>query len=224
MTSPTGTRARTGAARSTTRIATCTTTVRSTVLRAARTAHPARVPLGGLAPATHRRQAVRQAQRWLTDESVVLLDTESTDLDGQLVEMAITDVRGVALFSSLVRPSTPVAPGARAVHGISDEELQDAPDLLGLVPQLRAVLAGRHVIAYNARFYRGLLRREGARIGHDLLTSTRWGCGMHCYTRFQGRVDSRGRHLRASRLPGARHRAVGDCRSLAEVLQEIAAG
>ena len=211
MTSPTGT----GAGR-------CTTT--STVLRPTRTAHPARVPLGGLAPATHRRQAVRQAQRWLADESVVLLDTESTDFDGQLVEIAITDAQGAPLFNSLVRPTTPVAPGARAVHGISDEELQDAPDLLALVPQLHTVLTGRHVIAYNARFDRGLLRREGERIGFDLLAFTRWGCGMHCYTRFQGHVDSRGRHLRASRLPRARHRAVGDCRSLAEVLQEIAAG
>ncbi|WP_049821588.1 3'-5' exonuclease [Kineococcus radiotolerans] len=180
--------------------------------------------MGGLAPATHRRQAVRQAQRWLADESSVLLDTESTALDGQLVEIAITDVHGAPLFSSLVRPTTPVDPGARAVHGIGDEELQDAPDLLMVAPQLRAALAGRHVIAYNARFDRGLLRREGERIGVDLLSSTRWGCGMHCYTRFRGRVDSRGRHLRASRLPGARHRAVGDCRSLAEVLQEIAAG
>lgn len=190
----------------------------------ARILRSAQVPLGGLSPATHRRQAIRQAQRWLSDDASILLDTETTDLDGQIVEIAITDVTGTPLFQSLVRPTALVHPAARAVHGLSDETLQDAPHLLELAPQLLTVLQGRRVIAYNAGFDRAVLHRESTRIGVDLLTATRWGCGMRCYTRFQGHLDVRGRRLRAARLPGGLHRAVGDCQSLAGVLQEIAAG
>ena len=83
----------------------------------------------------------------------VILDTETTDLDGYVVEVAVLDAAtGDVLLDTLVNPGCPVQPAARWVHGINDGQLAESPPLAEVWPRLLAATAGRTVLAYNAEF------------------------------------------------------------------------
>jgi DNA polymerase III epsilon subunit-like protein len=106
----------------------------------------------------------REIAREVLDENPLFLDTETTGLygDAEVVEIAIANAQGNILFESLVRPSHPIPPDATAVHGITDDMVQDAPtwaDIHGIVDFL---LGGRTVAIYNADFDVRMLRQTAA--------------------------------------------------------------
>lgn len=45
----------------------------------------------------------------------VVIDTETTDLQGQICELSIIDAHGKTLLDTLVRPCCPISAGAGAV-------------------------------------------------------------------------------------------------------------
>jgi hypothetical protein len=74
-------------------------------------------------------EGINWAWACLRPGAAVVLDTETTDLAGVIVELAIVDsCTGKTLFDTLVNPGdVEVSDGARAVDGITDGELADAP-------------------------------------------------------------------------------------------------
>lgn len=84
----------------------------------------------------------------------LFLDTETTALEGEIVDIAVVDAVGAIVFSSLVHPTTPIEPGATRVHGITNEMVADAPTWDVVYLQLRQLVKGRHILAYNARYDR----------------------------------------------------------------------
>jgi exodeoxyribonuclease X len=95
---------------------------------------------------------------------VCILDTETTGLGNQdqVVELALVTIDAttrtiISYGTHLVKPTVPISPGARAVHHITDAELEGAPTLAELMhsrelPELSGgtVLAG-HNIAFDNR-------------------------------------------------------------------------
>ncbi|MEI8293348.1 MAG: 3'-5' exonuclease [bacterium] len=61
-------------------------------------------------------------------------------------------------LNSHIRPSRPVTWAAQQVHGISDSQLQSAPRLVDLWPQVRSGLDGRWVVAHGAATEKRFLR------------------------------------------------------------------
>lgn len=121
-----------------------------------------------IAVATEAGAALRWARAMRELGAAVILDTETTDLDGYVVEVAVLDAAtGQVLLDTLVNPGCPVQPGARWVHGISDTELSGAPPLAQVWSQLRQVTAGRTVLAYNASFDQDVVLRHAQRDGLD---------------------------------------------------------
>ena len=96
----------------------------------------------------------------LDDADLLLLDSETTDLHGFLVEIAITDREGAPVFHSLVNPLEEIDPQAQAVHGITPDELAGAPTFAQIEPQLREIVWGKTVVIYNAAFDIGILCNE----------------------------------------------------------------
>jgi hypothetical protein len=126
---------------------------------------------------------IRQARADLEPGAAVVLDTETTGLDGVVIEIAVIDAAtGQVLLDTLVNPGgVPVEDGARAVHGISDRELAAAPCWADVVPAYLAAVAGRRVLAYNAAFDRERIAVTHARAGlraMQLPPSARWDCLM----------------------------------------------
>mgnify|MGYP003407801505 FL=1 len=107
-----------------------------------------------------KAMAAITAQKWLAAD-VLVLDTESTGLDysDQVVEIAIVDVRGQVLLDTRLRPTVPVGQGAQNIHGISAEQLINAPTWSDIAQQLCKILEGRKVIAFNSSFDSRLLQQ-----------------------------------------------------------------
>ncbi|MFD0386422.1 exonuclease domain-containing protein [Streptomyces stramineus] len=162
----------------------------------------------------------RQARALLEPDTAVILDTETTDLYGQTIEIAVIDATtGKKLMDTLVKPTEKITAGARWVHGISDEDVADARPFDRVLPRLRKVTKDRVVCAYNAEFDRsvvlGDIRRAGRKPMH-LEPRDSWFCLMEAYAAWMGS----GRWLRL----GGGHRALGDCQAARDVLIEMSKG
>lgn len=161
---------------------------------------------------------VHWARRMLQPGAAVVLDTETTDLPGSIVEVAVVDcASGEVLLDTLVNPPTPISPGATAVHGITDADVVDAPTWETVLPDLLRATEGRTVLAYNEAFDRGCVvddcQRLGLKAGHLGKRAT-WDCVM------QARSDWEG--MRSWLALGGDHRALGDAQSALGVLHELA--
>ncbi|CUU60778.1 Exonuclease [Parafrankia irregularis] len=163
---------------------------------------------------------IRRARADLSPGAAVVIDTETTDLDGIVVEIAVLDAAtGAVLVDTLVHPDgVPVAAGARAVHGITDEALADAPRWADIADEVLSTLAGRRILAYNASFDRARIAATHAHAGLDagrLPSAEQWDCLMEAQSTW----------LRIGRwLPlGANHRARGDAAAARRILQQLAA-
>jgi DNA polymerase III epsilon subunit family exonuclease len=108
----------------------------------------------------------------------VAFDFETTGLsaiDDRVVEVGAVkfDENGheIDTFESLVNPLRPSNPRARAVHGISDEELRLAPLASEVIPMFLKFLGDPDqvtMIAHNAGFDAGFLGAESARLGLEI--------------------------------------------------------
>jgi Exonuclease len=191
-----------------------------TDFRAAIAQHPhLRDHRQAIAVATEAGAALRWARAMRLPGAAVILDTETTDLDGYVVEVAVLDAAtGDVLLDTLVNPGCPVQPAARWVHGIGDHELADAPPLAEVWSRLLEVTAGRMVLAYNAEFDQATVvrhaRRDGLDPGH-LEDGRHWSCLMNRRSDWL---------MRRRWLPlGGGHRARGDCEVAFELLAAMTA-
>ncbi len=106
------------------------------------------------------------------DLPIALVDVETTGRDAsvdRVVELGIVVGKGgevVARFNWLINPGRPIPEEARAVHGISDADVKDAPRFEAVASDIGAALVGAIPGAYNAAFDRAFLANEFARAGH----------------------------------------------------------
>lgn len=107
-----------------------------------------------------------------------VFDTETTGLDpltgDRIVEIAGVKVQADTIidsFTSLVDPERPVSPAARSVHGISDEELHQAPPLQEVLPRFLSFSAGTRLCSYNAPFDLSFLKVSLDRIGQSVAST-----------------------------------------------------
>ncbi len=82
----------------------------------------------------------------------LFLDTETSNLEGEVIEIAVLDARGTVLISSLVHPREPIDPRATRIHGITDAMVADAPEWVELYEPVRGIVHARHLIAFNAAY------------------------------------------------------------------------
>ena len=97
------------------------------------------------------------ATRSANSASPVFVDTETTGLnqDGtdEVLEIAIVDSDGSTLINTLVRPVRNTTwPHAQVIHGISPQDVANAPTWDALLPKIAAICAGKTVVFYNAPF------------------------------------------------------------------------
>lgn len=108
-----------------------------------------------------RQEVTRWARELLNDDTLTVLDLETTGLnDAWVAQIAAVDRDGSALISEYVNPRAEIEPAAIAVHGITPDRVTRAPVFSDFVEELAAVLHDRTVVAYNADFDRGVPKRE----------------------------------------------------------------
>jgi DNA polymerase-3 subunit epsilon len=117
----------------------------------------------------------------------VILDTETTGLEwrqgDRVIEIGCVELANRKLtgrhFHRYLNPERPIAAGAQAVHGLSDEFLADKPKFAEIVDEFLEFVAGAELIIHNAPFDVGfldyelsLLDREPLKAGVDNIVDT----------------------------------------------------
>jgi DNA polymerase-3 subunit epsilon len=161
---------------------------------------------------------------------LAFVDVETTGGNSALhrvIEVAVVGACGGELqfeWRSFVNPGVRLPAGIRALTGIDDEMLEDAPSFEDIAQELRERLQGRVFLAHNARFDYGFIRREFSRAGHD------WRSPSLCTVRLSRRLyPEMERHnldavieYHGLEVP-ARHRALPDAQALWKFWREIRA-
>ncbi|MGQ9787326.1 MAG: exonuclease domain-containing protein [Anaerolineae bacterium] len=158
-----------------------------------------------------------------------VVDVETSGLDPvwghRLCEIAIVLQQGgreLETFTQRVNPERPIDPGAQAVHGISYEELQDAPRFMEIAPIVRAYLECAVVVGHNVLFDAGFLAAEWRRLRwpppcvhlvDTLMLARRW-LGL-ASNRLTSVAEALGIPINAA------HSALGDARITAQVLHAL---
>ena len=106
----------------------------------------------------------------LADATFVVVDLETTGgaADAEITEIGAVKVRGgevLGEFQTLVRPSGPVPPMIQVLTGITSAMVATAPPPSAALPAFAEFSSGAVLVAHNARFDTGFLRRGYEQLG-----------------------------------------------------------
>lgn len=180
-----------------------------------------------------------------------ILDTETTDLDGEVISVTVLDGWGTVLLDHLIRPACGwISEGAYGVHGISMEMLADKPTFGEVWQELHGVLRGKEVYAFNSGFDRDALRASRDRAGISKadfpFPRKRWHCLMgtasaavgdavwkyadgrayledFCWPKLEEARVELARMLHHPITPYAAHTSLGDAKAAVELLWQLVA-
>lgn len=162
---------------------------------------------------------------------VVDLETDGGSPDqAGITEVGAVKVRGgevLGSFQSLVSLGRPVPPFIRALTGITDEMLRDAPSLGAVVPAFLEFARGCVLVAHNAPYDVGFLRGACAQLSVEwpdppVLDTAR--LARHVLVRDEVpncKLGTLARHFRAAVTPN--HRALADAQATVDVLHGLIA-
>lgn len=166
----------------------------------------------------------------LLDAPLAIVDLETTGANAswdRITEIAVIEVDGGEIsgeWSTLVNPQTAIPPAIQALTGITNDMVADAPGFAELARELYERLAGRVVVAHNARFDYGFLRqafeREGIRYAARTLCTVKLSRRLypgHARHNLDSLIARHGLDCRA------RHRARGDADAVWQFLRVAAA-
>ncbi|MBF4311643.1 3'-5' exonuclease [Vibrio anguillarum] len=134
-------------------------------------------------------------------ENAVILDTETTglDSDARICEISIIDaLSGDVLYSNLVSPLRSIPDDAQKIHGITDADVQSSPSFDYVWNEIKSILFGKKVIAYNFDFDYRMVAQSLSDFDYPLqnlsyfLLHDGTNCAMTWYAEFFGQIhDSR---------------------------------
>ncbi len=186
-----------------------------------------------MAPFPDSIHALAWAREIVTRDDVLYVDTETTGVrfgQDDVIDIGIVDHLGNIVMDQLVRPLVAVPADAEAIHGISNRQVQAAPTLNQVWPDVKSLLDGKVLVSYNCSFDSGMLEYAARRRQLDPVVSNRWDCAMEAFAAWNGESS----HWRpgwkwinletASRMLGIdppTHRAVADALVCLEIVQEL---
>ncbi|MCV6592395.1 MAG: 3'-5' exonuclease [Silicimonas sp.] len=168
----------------------------------------------------------------LSDFCFVVFDTETTGLSVErddIVQIGAVRVLNGRIvegevFDSYVDPGRPIPPAATRIHHVSDADVVGAPDIGRAAGAFHHFARDAVLVAHNAPFDIGLLRRHEAKLGLDwshpvldtvLLSAVLFG------TTEDHSLDALCARFSVDLPDELRHTALGDARATAEVLVRL---
>lgn len=184
---------------------------------------------GGLCPYC-REEASRQSDRteaseWarkiLQRSDVLILDTETTDLYGEIIELSVIYLNGETVINRRFNPISPISEGAQAIHGISAEMVAVEPRFAECAPELLPVLANAGlVLIYNKAFDMARLHQT-CKLHSVEMPDIKADCIMEWYAQYCGEWSDYHQSYRWQPLNGG-HSALSDCQVALNLLHEMA--
>ncbi len=183
---------------------------------------------------TTHQEHVREVARQKLALKPLYLDTETTGIakTDEIIEISVIDHDGTELYWKLVKPTQLIPREAERIHGISNRKVADAQAWPIQWPQLRAILYGRTIAAYNASFDARMMEQSHLRYRLPWREKLDFLDVMQLFSEFRGEWDpyrssyrffklaEAGRFFNIS-LPNA-HRSSADALLTRAVLHAIA--
>jgi DNA polymerase-3 subunit epsilon len=169
--------------------------------------------------------------KWARDmhyAGAVVVDTEATGgaFQDEIFEIAVVRVVDQEiLFDQIFEPSRPVAWHSTQIHNFTTRDLKGNPKFVDHWPELRKVLEGYPVLAFNSPFDKRLVNQTCSR--YDLeIPELEWWCIMKQYGLHVGRRNGLSLKVVCEELgiPGGTHRAKEDALAAAGIVQKLAEG
>ena len=166
----------------------------------------------------------------LATTTFVVLDLETTGAasDDTITEVGAVKVCGgevLGEFQTLVNPGMHIPPVISVLTGITDAMVAGAPRLSQVMPPLLEFLKGAVLVAHNARFDVGFLRRACQQVGHDwpnplVVDTVALARGALLRDEVPNvKLATLARHFRVAEQPN--HRALTDARATVDVLHGL---
>ncbi|PHM68441.1 DNA polymerase III PolC [Xenorhabdus kozodoii] len=183
----------------------------------------------------NRQQAQLIAEQ-LLKEDIVILDTETTGLkiDDEIIEISIINADGHVLLDTLVKPQKKIPPDATRIHGITNEDVQNAPTWNEIYKKYKEIVKGKTVIIYNKSYDIRIIRQTCKK--YELPTPRiKSECAMLLYAEYHGEINERTGDYKWHKLTnairdnkievsGAAHRALTDAQMTLELMKHMAYG
>ena len=171
---------------------------------------------------TDRQNAAKWAAQLIREGEAFILDTETSDLNGEILELSIINLKGETVYNGRFKPSLPIHWKAAKVHGLTADVLTHEPTFASQYEAIKTILENKRVLIYNAAFDVPILRKTCQLYDCRLITF-RGGCVMEQYAAFVGEWNDYHGSYRWQRLPEGDHSALGDCRATLDILKTMAA-
>lgn len=132
-------------------------------------------------------------------EGYLFGDTETTGVakSDQAIEITLVDHEGNTVLDTLLKPTVPINPRAQEVHGITEDDLKDAPTWADIHDQFMEAIKGKTVVFYNRSFDSRIIKQTAAPFGKggiefDTTVDEQTACAMKPYAVFNGARTARG--------------------------------
>ncbi len=187
------------------------------------------------APSAQTNSAKQSAKQWATerlaDPNTVIIDIESTgilrqDPNTEIVQLSAVNTAGRPVLTMMLKPDRPMGEEVQAIHGITNEMVQDKPFFRQVAKVIGAYLEGKHIVAYNADFDIALLMHMFDKYEEPRPKLSGASCAMDQYSAWVGEWSKKKNDVKWQKLPNlsgmASHDALSDCVSTLKVMQKMA--
>jgi DNA polymerase III subunit epsilon len=164
-----------------------------------------------------RRYGLQTFGSWYEKEFVIL-DTETTHLDGEIIEISIIDRFRNVLFDSLVKPKNPITEEAYNVNGISNNMVATAPTWPEVFPKIKEILSDKLILIYNDQFDCQMINNSCYIWGLETINLHTF-CVMRSYSLYYDL--NRWVSLQNASGNFVSHRALDDCLNTLKVIEEV---
>ncbi len=161
-------------------------------------------------------------------EHLIFIDLETTGVNPaheRITEVGLCEVHNGQLveeWSTLVNPGKPISPHIERITGITTAMVAEAPAFTAIADQLQRKLAGKTLVAHNARFDYGFLKsefgREGISFNEKVLCTVKLSRALYPDQRRHSLDEIIQRH---GLTVNNRHRALGDAQLIHQFFEKI---
>ena len=177
-----------------------------------------------------KEETVKWAKERLSDPNTIIVDVETTGLltrdpQTEVVSLSMINPQGRPLLAALINPGRPIPLESQKIHGIEDREVKDAPPFSVMGDLASIIMAGKHIVAFNAGFDVHLLVHLMGK--YDIpVPEFEVSCAMEMYAQFVGDWAKSKNDYKWQKLPklayGSAHDSLVDCQSTLLLMKKMA--
>ncbi len=176
------------------------------------------------------REQLSSTDSELEGGQYIIVDLETTGLNpaqNEIIEIgAIKVERGEAkdIFNKLVKPKAGISPEITRITGITDEMVENAPDIEAVLPEFLRFAGSGTLIAHNADFDIPFLNEKLKLLNKAL--NNKAICTLKCARAILPNLENHKLHTVAHYFGisiSGRHRAIGDCEATYQVWLKLLA-